>query len=151
MFLSITKINFIVLDKHFFLFYTLSMEVFIIRSRIKELRKILGINQDLFANRISMSRSNLANIENGNVSLTDRVKNNIITEFNVNEEWFVTGKGEVFNNITSNLIDQLIKENSLDEIDKQTLTYFIQLDEASRKQVLGYIHRLLEEKNINNI
>ncbi|WP_273320584.1 helix-turn-helix domain-containing protein [Vallitalea guaymasensis] len=125
------------------------MEVFIIRSRIKELRKILGINQDLFANRISMSRSNLANIENGNVSLTDRVKNNIITEFNVNEEWFVTGKGEVFNNITSNLIDQLIKENSLDEIDKQTLTYFIQLDEASRKQVLGYIHRLLEEKNIN--
>ncbi|QUH30593.1 helix-turn-helix transcriptional regulator [Vallitalea guaymasensis] len=127
------------------------MEVFIIRSRIKELRKILGINQDLFANRISMSRSNLANIENGNVSLTDRVKNNIITEFNVNEEWFVTGKGEVFNNITSNLIDQLIKENSLDEIDKQTLTYFIQLDEASRKQVLGYIHRLLEEKNINNI
>ena len=149
MFLSITKINFIVLDKHFFLFYTLSMEVFIIRSRIKELRKILGINQDLFANRISMSRSNLANIENGNVSLTDRVKNNIITEFNVNEEWFVTGKGEVFNNITSNLIDQLIKENSLDEIDKQTLTYFIQLDEASRKQVLGYIHRLLEEKNIN--
>lgn len=149
MFLSITKINFIVLDKHFFLFYTLSMEVFIIRSRIKELRKILGINQDLFANRISMSRSNLANIENGNVSLTDRVKNNIITEFNVNEEWFVTGKGEVFNNITSNLIDQLIKENSLDEIDKQTLAYFIQLDEASRKQVLGYIHRLLEEKNIN--
>ncbi len=149
MFLSITKINFIVLDKHFFLFYTLFMEVFIIRSRIKELRKILGINQDLFANRISMSRSNLANIENGNVSLTDRVKNNIITEFNVNEEWFVTGKGEVFNNITSNLIDQLIKENSLDEIDKQTLTYFIQLDEASRKQVLGYIHRLLEEKNIN--
>lgn len=149
MFLSITKINFIVLDKHFFLFYTLSMEVFIIRSRIKELRKILGINQDLFANRISMSRSNLANIENGNVSLTDRVKNNIITEFNVNEEWFVTGKGEVFNNITSNLIDQLIKENSLDEIDKQTLTYFIQLDDASRKQVLGYIHRLLEEKNIN--
>lgn len=149
MFLSITKINFIVLDKHFFLFYTLFMEVFIIRSRIKELRKILGINQDLFANRISMSRSNLANIENGNVSLTDRVKNNIITEFNVNEEWFVTGKGEIFNNITSNLIDQLIKENSLDEIDKLTLTYFIQLDEASRKQVLGYIHRLLEEKNIN--
>ncbi|GMQ55682.1 hypothetical protein AN1V17_00740 [Vallitalea sediminicola] len=125
------------------------MEVFIIRSRIKELRKILDINQELFAQRISMSRSNLANIENGNVSLTDRVKNNIITEFNVNKDWFVSGKGEVFNNITSNLISQLIKENSLDEIDKQTLTYFIKLDDTGRKQVLGYIHRLLEEKNIN--
>ncbi|GKX31389.1 hypothetical protein SH1V18_38690 [Vallitalea longa] len=121
------------------------MGVLIIQSRIKELRKFLKLNQVEFAKRINMSRSNLANIENGTVMLTTRVKNTILKEFNVNENWFTTGEGVVFNDITDNLIDELAIQNSLDEIDKQTIRYFLQLTDSQRKQVLGYIHRLLEE------
>ncbi|WDV46801.1 helix-turn-helix transcriptional regulator [Clostridiaceae bacterium M8S5] len=119
--------------------------MFIIQSRIKELRNILKINQETFANRIDMSRSNLANIENGTVMLTDRVKNSIIKEFKVNVEWFNTGKGVVFNDITNDLIDKLAIENSLDKIDKEIIKNFIQLTDSQKKQVLGYIHRLLED------
>jgi len=117
-----------------------------IQSRIKELRKLLKLSQEAFAKKINMSRSNLANIENGTVMLTDRVKNTILKEFNVNVEWFNTGEGVVFNDITDNLINELAIENSLDEIDKQTIRNFIKLTDSQRKQVLGYIHRLLKEK-----
>ncbi len=117
-----------------------------IQSRIKEIRKLLKLSQEVFAKKINMSRSNLANIENGTVMLTDRVKNTILKEFNINPKWFETGEGIVFKDITEELINKLSIENSLDEIDKQTIRNFIQLTDSERKQVLGYIHRLLEEK-----
>lgn len=116
-----------------------------IHSRIKELRKLLRLSQEEFSKRIDISRSNLANIEKGNVMLTDRVKNSIIREFNVNEVWFETGKGDVFVDTTDILIESLAKNHHLDEIDKKTIRNFLKLSDEKRKQVLGYVDRLLNE------
>ena len=67
-----------------------------ISHRVKYLRKdVLKINQDDFSKKIGLSRSNIANIETGRVKLTDRTISDICREFNINEHWLRTGKGEM--------------------------------------------------------
>lgn len=65
-------------------------------ARIKKLRKILNLTQEQFAKKIHVSRSNLGNIENGIINVTDRVVVDICESFNVNELWMHTEEGEIF-------------------------------------------------------
>lgn len=61
-------------------------------ERVKYLRKeILKTNQEDFAAKIKISRSNLGNIETGKVALTDRVAKDICDEYNVNPAWLESG------------------------------------------------------------
>lgn len=58
------------------------------------------MTQNSFASEIDISRSNLGNIETGEVSVTERVISSICREFNVNEEWIRYGTGGIFAEIT---------------------------------------------------
>ena len=71
-----------------------------INERIRKLRKDILENktQKEFAEKINVSRSNLGNIENGIINVTDRVITDICKAYNVSERWLRTGEGEVFNN-----------------------------------------------------
>lgn len=72
-----------------------------INERIRHLRKNeLNMTQNSFASNIDISRSNLGNIETGEVSVTERVIASICREFNVNEEWLRNGGGEIFLEVT---------------------------------------------------
>lgn len=65
-------------------------------ERIKYFReKILCISQSKFATKLKISKSNLANIEVGRVSLTDRVISEIAEAYNLNENWIRIGEEPV--------------------------------------------------------
>lgn len=79
-----------------------------INERVKHLRKeIMKQTQQTFSDEIKISRSNLGNIETGEVAVTERVFYSICEKFNVNEEWLRTGEGKIF--------VELSKENQLME------------------------------------
>nr|DAP45362.1 MAG TPA: helix-turn-helix domain protein [Caudoviricetes sp.] len=65
-------------------------------DKVKELRKHLNLTQKEFGERIGLKPNSISDIENGKNSLTDIVLKSICKEFNVNEEWLRTGKGEMF-------------------------------------------------------
>jgi transcriptional regulator with XRE-family HTH domain len=65
-------------------------------ERIKEIRARLGISQVEFAERIFVSKSFYGDIEIGKKKLNDRIIFIVSKQFNVNEEWIKTGKGEMF-------------------------------------------------------
>jgi len=67
-----------------------------IGERIKQLRKQLGISQDEFAVQIGLKQRTLSYIENGNRSILCSIVKKIHKEFNVNLEWIIFGKGEMF-------------------------------------------------------
>lgn len=71
-------------------------------NRIKEVRKHLGLSQQEFAERLSISRSNLGNIETGAISVTSRVIEAVCREYSVNEAWLRHGEGEMFRKLTRN-------------------------------------------------
>ncbi|WP_455023266.1 helix-turn-helix domain-containing protein [Oribacterium sinus] len=67
-----------------------------IKDRIKELRKAKGLTQFEFADRLKVSRSNIASYETGKNELSSAVISLICRTFSVSETWLRTGKGEMF-------------------------------------------------------
>jgi transcriptional regulator with XRE-family HTH domain len=66
------------------------------RERLKRIRKRLGLNQTEFARLIGLRQTALSMIEVGRIPLTDKNVKLICAVFNVNEQWFKTGAGEMF-------------------------------------------------------
>ena len=54
------------------------------------------MTQQVFSTKIKISRSNIGNIETGEVSVTDRTVNDICDAFGVNENWLRYGEGDIF-------------------------------------------------------
>ena len=67
-----------------------------VRERIKNVRLALNISQRDFAKRIYISQTLLGDIELGSRNANERTIQLISTEFNVNKDWLLTGKGEMF-------------------------------------------------------
>lgn len=67
-----------------------------INSRIKSIRKDLGLTQSDFAERLRISRTHYSNIENGNVEITEKFVNLISAMFSVNLEWLYSGIGDKY-------------------------------------------------------
>ena len=66
-------------------------------DRLRLIRKELGFTQEMLASKMGIGKSALSMIETGRAALSERNKNILIQELNVNPDWLETGKGEVFN------------------------------------------------------
>ena len=67
-----------------------------IKDRIKQLRKAKGLTQFEFADKLKVSRSNIASYETGKNELSSAVISLICRTFSVSETWLRTGEGEMF-------------------------------------------------------
>ena len=67
-----------------------------IRKRIKKLRETLKVSQRDFARRAYISQTLLGDIELGNRNVSERTIQLISTEFKVNKDWLLTGRGDMF-------------------------------------------------------
>ena len=69
-------------------------------SRIKMVRKTLGLSQTEFGERLGIKQTTVAGYETGGRTPMDAVVSLICREFNVNEQWLRTGDGEMFVAVT---------------------------------------------------
>lgn len=67
-----------------------------IGERIKELRKLLGLTQQEFAEKVGIKRNSVATYETGKSNVGDPTAMLICNTFNVNEDWLRSGVGEPF-------------------------------------------------------
>ena len=68
----------------------------ILKDRIKKLRREMDLTQKEFADKLGVSRNNIASYETGKSNLGDTAISLICTTFNVNESWLRDGTGEMF-------------------------------------------------------
>lgn len=66
-------------------------------NRLRLLRKELNLTQEALAQRLGIGKSALSMIETGKAALSERNKNILVQDLNVNPEWMETGRGEMFN------------------------------------------------------
>ena len=134
-------------------------------NRLKQLRKdILQLSQEEFSKNLDISRANLSSIEIGRVALTERNIKTICEKFNVNEDWLRNGKEPIFNNDyynmdinniynkkhEKNLIEILKNKYNLDEISISILKNFVNLDDFSKKNIVEFLLKSIEDYYINN-
>lgn len=66
-------------------------------SPLRLIRKELDMTQDELARIIGIQKSAISMIETGKAALSERNKNILIQDLNVNPEWIESGKGNMFN------------------------------------------------------
>ena len=66
-------------------------------ERIKLIRKQLGMTQEQLAQHLGIGKAALSMIETGKARLSNRNRNILIQELNVNPEWLDDGQGMMFN------------------------------------------------------
>lgn len=120
-------------------------------TRIKLLRKKLGLTQDKFAEKIGCKRNTVATWENSSEP-NQAFQRLICKEFNVNPEWLEKGEGEMF--ITPTGVDEELVswiESLLtyddDNIKKRFARALAQLNDEQWKLVEDMARKLLDEQN----
>ena len=66
------------------------------KTRLKQVRKQLGLSQQDFGKALGVSNTAISKLENGENNVTDQMAKLICREFNVDYIWLTTGKGEMF-------------------------------------------------------
>ena len=122
---------------------------YILKDRIKKIRKALDLTQQEFADRIGVKRNTVGQWECGINPLTDQTISSICREFNVNEDWLRTGEGEMF--IKQTRDEQIasfvgsIQSSEDDSFKKRFISMLSSLDE-SEWEVLEKMVIMLHEK-----
>lgn len=65
-------------------------------ERIHELRTTLNLTLEKFGKRLGVTKVAISNIEKGNRNVTDQMRKSICREYSVNEEWLLSGVGNMF-------------------------------------------------------
>ena len=94
---------------------------YMMKDRIKQLRKELHMTQEEFARSISLHRSTISSYECGRVEPPESVLDNICHVFKVNRGWLRDGEGDMFTPERAGIEDnEIFKKNLHDAIDRLT-------------------------------
>lgn len=119
------------------------------KTRLKQLRKQLGLSQQEFGKALGVSNTAISKLENGENNVTDQMTKLICREFNVDYIWLTTGKGEMFVGEEvefARLVDRVM--DSEDEFVRSFFKAFASLS-AEQWELLKEIARKLSENGIN--
>ncbi len=105
-------------------------------ERLKLLRNTLKISQELFAKKIKLTRSAISNYEKGTRNITNRVISDICREFNVNEEWFRNGNGEMFIDIDTISMDEYLKQHKASDLEVYILRAYFNIPFEERQHLI---------------
>lgn len=114
-------------------------------ERIKQLRKVLGLTQQEFADRIGVKRNTVATYEGGRNAPVDSVSSLICKEFNVNEEWLRNGVGEMFIDSATFSLDEYAQSNRLSKTEISIIRGFMELDQETRQAIYDIFANAINE------
>jgi transcriptional regulator with XRE-family HTH domain len=110
-------------------------------ERLKELRKVLRLNQEKFGEKIGVSGSAVCNYENGSRTLMEQTIKSICREFNVDYLWLTEGIGEMFTNVPETILDELAFQYNLSDDEKKLVHDFVELDKDQRQVLMNFLRK----------
>lgn len=119
-------------------------------ERLKIIRKNLHKTQQEFGDICGKSRRAIAAYEQGAVIPDDSFVQLLCLKFNVNEIWLRTGIGNIYVEQKTNYINELSEQYNLNELGKQFLINFLELDETERNTMLQCMEFMLTNRKKND-
>lgn len=107
-------------------------------NKLKKVRDALNLTQKELSEKIPLSRSQIANIENGNRTLTSRIEQDMVKYLGVNPAWIEGSSSEMF-------LNRFAGENLTDE-EREYLELFSSLDEFDKDMILSKLKELCSKK-----
>lgn len=116
-----------------------------INDRMKQVRKQLHKTQTEFASELGFGQSGIAEIERSTRNITERHIKAICSIFKVNEDWLRYGKGEMFINDSSTVVEKLAKELNMTQREMNVLTIFLKFPPEDRQKIMDYGEKFVTE------
>ncbi|MDD4156247.1 MAG: helix-turn-helix domain-containing protein [Candidatus Cloacimonetes bacterium] len=88
-------------------------------NRLKSIRENLNLNQSQFAESLGLKQGSYSAIENNKANLTDTVILLLKYRFSINDDWLLTGKGEMFLGQTPQTSEFQANNNELEKQQKR--------------------------------
>lgn len=115
-----------------------------LKDRIKLLRKDLGLTQQNFAIKLGLKRQTIAAYESGKIEPSESTLLLMCKEFNVNEQWLQTGKGEMKRKVNEEERYTLNLEN-LGKTDNETIIRWVNAIAETNPEVLKEVERFMKK------
>lgn len=94
-------------------------------ERIKRIRKDKKMSQEEFGRAIGIGKTSVSKLESGENNPSDQTIILICREFDVDEDWLRTGKGEMYKKRTRNQELQAFANDVMDDVDESFKKRFI--------------------------
>lgn len=114
-------------------------------ERIKELRKVLRLTQEEFAEKIGVKRNTVATYEMGRSVPSDAAIALICREFRVREAWLRAGSGEMFEPNPESELDALCDRYGLSRQSRAFIRQFVELREDEQDVIMKYVLRVADD------
>ncbi len=118
-------------------------------DRVRIIRKEAGLTQEKFGERLGVSKVAVSKIENKVNSLSDQMRKSICREFRINEEWLLSGTGEMHVSSGADLITRFSTEYGLDSLERTILLEYVKLSPQSKQMFKAYL-KSISERLIND-
>lgn len=116
-----------------------SLKTMPLNEQLRKIRKALKMTQVKFAQKIGLSQTSLGMIEVGERKVQDRHIKTICSLFNVNEEWFRTGKGDMFVKTEDDIFKAFADKYNLDEGEQALAKYCLSMTHEERQFLIQHI------------
>lgn len=120
-------------------------------ERLKELRKHLKLTQTEFGRKLGFARVSIAQMESGDMNITDKTSKDICREFKVNYLWLTQGNGDMFVDDETDIlvaIDEIMSGD--DDFYKNIIKMIVKLDHDDIKSIKKMAKEILKNKNGND-
>lgn len=113
------------------------------KERIIQIRKIMGLTQEEFGNKIGLARTGVAGIENGSRVIHERHIKLILSAFpGISEKWFRTGQGEMLVS-KDDEASRLVERYGFSDLIGRLLSVYEDLSSLQQEAVLEYARKLI--------
>ena len=96
---------------------------------------------DKFGEKLGVKKAAISAIENGNRNITEQMVKSICREYNVNYDYLMYDKGDMFDDLPQTILDELCAQYNLDELDRQIVDIYISLPKQLRDSVKEHIKK----------
>jgi len=123
-----------------------------IGERINLIRKKSNLSMQAFGQRLEMSSSNISRLEKGQIDVSERNIKLICSEFDINEEWLRTGKGEMYLVLKTHEelgveLGKLLRERGeYTEFKQKMITHLLKLPESHWMVLNNLINSFVDEE-----
>lgn len=116
------------------------------KDRIKKVRECnsYGKNQKMFAEFLGISPANLASYETGRRKPTDAVVQLICQKCHVNQEWLLTGQGEMESPIDTDYESVAVYIGETDPKAKQAILEYWKLSDEDKELFWKFFERFIK-------
>ena len=114
-------------------------------ERVNEVRKSLGLTLEKFGEKLGVTKTTISRIEKGVNNLTDQMAISICREYNVNYDYLMYGKGEMFDDLPQTIVDELCAQYDLNDFDKALVEMYVSLPAGSRERIKEYMKQLVKK------